>query len=248
MKFKPVKALRVLFGMENKKQTYSTDFEAFHINIINKVKPYTMTSNERLFGLIEAVKYVIKHDIKGDFVECGVWKGGSMMTIAETLLQLGITDRQLYLYDTFEGMTAPTENDVDSLNRTAAIQLNQEINVKEKSEVWAYSGLNEVKKNMSLINYPNNNIHFIKGDILKTIPDTISESIALLRLDTDWYESTKHEMIHLYPLLQHNGVLIIDDYGFWRGSRKAVDEYIDENNIQILLNRMDETGRIAIKI
>ena len=247
MKFKPVKALRALFGLENTEQQYPTDFEPFHISIIEKVKPYTMTSNGRLFGLIEAVKYVIKHNIPGDFVECGVWKGGSMMAIAETLIQLGITDRQLYLYDTFEGMTAPTENDIDSLNRTADRQLKENFYSKETNIVWAYSGLDEVKNNMSVINYPTQNIHYVKGDILKTIPETISSTIALLRLDTDWYESTKHEMIHLFPLLQRNGVLIIDDYGFWRGSRKAIDEYVEENKVQILLNRMDETGRIALK-
>jgi hypothetical protein len=247
MNFKPVKAFRALFGLENREDQYPTDFEPFHISIIEKVKPYTMTSNGRLFGLIEAVKYVIKHNIPGDFVECGVWKGGSMMAIAETLIQLGITDRQLYLYDTFEGMTAPTENDIDSLNRTADRQLKENFYSKETNIVWAYSGLDEVKNNMSVINYPTQNIHYVKGDILKTIPETISSTIALLRLDTDWYESTKHEMIHLFPLLQRNGVLIIDDYGFWRGSRKAIDEYVEENKVQILLNRMDETGRIALK-
>lgn len=247
MKFKPVKAFKVLFGIDNIASTFSPDFEDFHINIINKVRPYTMTSNERLYGLIEAVKYVVKNNIEGDIVECGVWKGGSMMAIAETLKQLGDKNRHLFLYDTFAGMTAPTEEDVDQLKRDASTQLKNDINNKTESVVWAYSGLEEVKENIQKIQYPSNNIHFIEGDILQTIPAKISDKIALLRLDTDWYESTKHEMIHLFPLLIQKGVLIIDDYGFWKGSRKAVDEYIESNNISILLNRMDETGRIAIK-
>lgn len=248
MIFKPIKAFKVLFGLEDKQSLYPLDFEPFHIQIIEKVRPYTMTSNERLFGLIEAVKYVIQYNIPGDFVECGVWKGGSMMAIAETLLQLGVHNRQLYLYDTFSGMTAPTDEDKDSLNRNAADQLQNDANNKSESVVWAYSTLDEVKKNLANVAYPSANIHFIEGDILQTIPKHIPGQIALLRLDTDWYASTRHEMIHLYPLLNKNGVLIIDDYGFWKGSRQAVDEYITEQNIQILLNRMDDTGRIAIKI
>lgn len=248
MKMKPLKALKVFFGIEEHKNVFPLDFEPFHQNIIAKVSRYTMTSNERLYGLIEAVKYIIEHNIPGDFVECGVWKGGSMMAIAETLLQLGITDRQLYLYDTFQGMTAPTEEDQDSLNRDAASQLQQEAAHKTESIVWAFSTLTEVQNNIATINYPLNNIHFIEGDILQTVPATSPQQISLLRLDTDWYASTKHEMIHLYPKLNQFGVLIIDDYGFWKGSRQAVDEYIQENKIQILLNRMDETGRIAIKI
>ncbi len=247
MKIKPIKALKVFFGIEEQKQAYPLDFESFHQYIVAKVRPYTMTSNERLYGLIEAVKYIIHNNIPGDFVECGVWKGGSMMAIAETLVQLGITNRQLYLYDTFTGMTAPTKEDLDSLNRDAATQLKQEAANKTESVVWAYSTLEEVKNNIASIQYPSENIHFIEGDILQTVPAIIPQQIALLRLDTDWYASTKHEMIHLYPLLNKYGVLIIDDYGFWKGSRQAVDEYIQENKIQILLNRMDDTGRIAIK-
>lgn len=247
MKIKPIKALKVLFGQDEATTKLPADFEELHQLIIEKVRPYTMTSPERLYGLIESVKYVVQQNIPGTFVECGVWKGGSMMAIAETLLHLGITDRELYLYDTFEGMTAPTEDDVDQLNRDAASQLNKDAAKKTDSVVWAYSGLAEVQQNIARTNYPTEKIHFIQGDVLKTIPATIPQSIALLRLDTDWYESTKHEMEQLYPLLVSKGVLIIDDYGFWKGSRKAVDEYISENKISILLHRMDETGRSAVK-
>ncbi|MDP1844147.1 MAG: TylF/MycF/NovP-related O-methyltransferase [Sediminibacterium sp.] len=248
MKLKPFKAFKALFGLDETSYVYPGDFDAIHKEIIEKVRPYTMTSNERLYGLIESVQYVIKNNIPGDFVECGVWKGGSMMAIAETLKQLGVTNRHLYLYDTFAGMTAPTGEDVDQLNRDASTQLTQEANNKTESIVWAYSGLAEVKNNLAKTNYPSELIHYIEGDILLTIPQTISTQIGLLRLDTDWYESTKHELIHLYPKLVSKGVLIIDDYGFWKGSRKAVDEYIHEQQLPLLLHRMDETGRSAIKL
>lgn len=226
---------------------YPTDFEPFHIEIIKAVKPYTMTSIERLFGLIEAVKYIVEKGIEGDIVECGVWKGGSMLAVAETLVKLGDSSRKLLLYDTFEGMTAPQEVDESFSKEKAASLLDKDKHKKSESVVWAYSGLDEVKATMQKSAYPQENILYFKGDVLKTLPENLPDSIALLRLDTDWYESTKHELVHLYPKLQQRGVLIIDDYGYWKGSRKAVDEYFAENKIPIFLNRMDDTGRIALK-
>jgi hypothetical protein len=230
----------------NKEKKWPTDFEDFHISSIKKVSPFTMTSPERIFGLIESVKYLVVNNIEGDIVECGVWKGGSMLAIANTLLQMNITDRQLYLYDTFEGMSEPTQNDISFDNQDAQ-QLLKSNKDKEQNLIWAYSTLETVKETMSLCTYPTSNMHFIKGKVENTIPGIVPEKIALLRLDTDWYESTKHELNHLFPKLVKGGVLIIDDYGFWKGARKAVDEFIAENNIQILLNRLDDTGRIAIK-
>ncbi len=221
------------------------DFESLHKEIWSAVNKNTMTSKERIFGLIEAVKYVLKNNIEGDIVECGVWKGGSMMAIAKTLISENDTSKRLYLYDTFDGMSEPTEEDMDMQNRTAAQLLSK--SDKETSHVWAYSALEHVRKSMGQTNYPSSNIEYVKGKVEDTIPKTIPEKISLLRLDTDWYESTKHELEHLFPRLQKGGVLIIDDYGFWKGSRKACDEYFANNNISILLCRMDNTGRIAIK-
>jgi hypothetical protein len=82
----------------------------------------------------------------------------------------------------------------------------------------------------------------------ETIPQHAPEQISVLRLDTDWYSSTKHELMHLFPRLSKNGVLIIDDYGHWAGARKAVDEYFADQTIQPLLNRIDQTGRACIKV
>jgi hypothetical protein len=230
----------------NKKFKWPTDFEVYHKEIITKVEPFTMTSAERLFGLIESIKYITANNIEGDFVECGVWKGGSMLAAAETLVHLKQTFRRLYLYDTFEGMPPPSDKDVSYNNQQAVEMLESETN-KEKNLVWAYSKLDEVKRTMALSEYPHLNIHYIEGKVEDTIPTHLPENIALLRLDTDWYESTKHELVHLYPRLVKGGVLIIDDYGFWKGARKAVDEYFAINNVPILLNRLDETGRIAVK-
>ena len=230
-----------------KSEQWPVDFEESHRKIVEKVKPYTMTSRERIFGLIEAVKYLSKNKIQGDIVECGVWRGGSMLAIAEVLTEMNDTGHELYLYDTFEGMSEPTEHDKDFADKKAEDLLLPDVN-KNEDLIWAYSSLDAVKKTMSLTNYPQNKIHFVKGKVEDTIPSTLPSNICLLRLDTDWYESTKHELLHLFPRLVKGGVLIIDDYGFWKGARKAVDEYFAENNVQILLNRLDDTGRIAIKL
>lgn len=238
-----------LFTRKNKAGQPSTltDFEELHESIYSKVKPYTMTSAERVFGLIEGVKYISKYKIQGDLVECGVWKGGSMMAAALTLEHNKDVDRRLFMYDTYEGMSDPTENDQTFSGEAAVKLLKKEDREKNTGGVWAYSSLPDVQQAMKLTGYPGNLIHFVKGKVEDTIPQTLPGSIALLRLDTDWYESTKHELTWLFPLLAKGGVLIIDDYGFWKGARKAVDEYFEENNIRILLNRMDNTGRIAIK-
>jgi O-methyltransferase len=233
-------------GLKISKIQQDEDFiqDADFLKVFQQCKPYTMTSIERMYALYNAVKYVVQNKIEGDFVECGVWRGGSSMMIALTLNSMNIKDRKIYLYDTFEGMSEPTENDVDFRGGNADSLLKQNVEDKQNS-VWCLADLQDVQNNMKLTNYPVHNIKFVQGKVEDTIPQTISESIALLRLDTDWYESTAHELKYLYPKLITKGVLIIDDYGHWEGCRKAVDEYFLENTL--LLNRIDYTGRIAIK-
>jgi O-methyltransferase len=227
--------------------TFPPDIPSSQITTFKKVQPYTMTSPERVFALCEAVNYVHKQNIEGDIVECGVWKGGSMMAVAETLLNLKNTDRNLYLFDTFEGMPPPTEPDRAMDGKSAKEILHWSDKARADS-AWCCAPLELVKNTMKSTGYPIDKIHFIKGMIEQTIPASAPKKIALLRLDTDWYESTKHEMNHLFPRLAKGGVLIIDDYGHWQGARKAVDEYLYENGIKIMLTRIDYTGRIAVKI
>lgn len=228
-------------------EIYSPDVPASLIEIYKKVKPYTMTSPERVFALCDAVKYIHEKNIEGDIVECGVWKGGSMMAVAETLLRSGDSSRNLYLFDTFEGMAPPTDKDVDLAGVTAESLLKNSDKMIDDS-VWCLAPLEMVKSAVNSVGYPGEKIHFVKGMVEQTIPLGAPGKIALLRLDTDWYESTKHEMEHLFPRLSKGGVLIIDDYGHWQGARKAVDEYFEKYNVKILLNRIDYTGRIAVKV
>jgi hypothetical protein len=204
-----------------------------------------MTSSERVSALCHAVRYVTRSKIPGDIVECGVWRGGSMMAAAMTFLIEQDLSRTLYLFDTFDGMTPPTEVDREVVSgRVASSSLEK---ADKSALIWARSPLEEVHKNMASTNYPADRTRFIVGKIEDTIPKESPDKIAILRLDTDWYVSTRHELVHLYPKLSVGGVLIIDDYGQWEGARKAVDEYINDNRLRILLQRIDNAGRIAVK-
>jgi len=214
-------------------------------DIIVEVQPFTLTSPERIAALCHAVEYISCHKIAGDIVECGVWRGGSMMAVAKTLLRYGDVRRKLHLFDTFEGMTPPTEIDRkcrDGVSAAAIMATND-----RSHGIWCCCPLEEVQHNLACARYPMRQISFIKGRVEHTLPAQAPASIALLRLDTDWYESTKHELTHLYPRLSAGGVLIVDDYGHWEGARAAVDEYVRDNDLPILLNRIDYTGRIAMK-
>jgi O-methyltransferase len=222
------------------------DFDDASTQLFRAVEPFTMTSPERIFALLRAVDYLVENKIPGDFVECGVWRGGSAMAMALQLLSHCVSDRVLHLYDTYAGMNAPTEADVSLKGDPAADEF-QRMMTSSDTSTWCYSPIDDVKKNVMSTKYPERNVHFIQGKVEDTIPGHIPETIALLRLDTDWYESTKHEMNHLFPRLVPGGVLIIDDYGHWEGARRAVDEYLTDNKIQILLNRVDYTARIGVK-
>ena len=221
--------------------------EAAFEKLYTLCKPFTMTSTERMYSLYKAVNYILENNIPGDFVECGVWKGGSALLIAQMLSDKNIVDRKVILYDTYEGMSEPTEQDKNIVGQPATSLL-QESSIEIQDSIWCYSSFEEVKHNLSLSGLLPECIIMIKGKVEDTIPTQLpTKSISLLRLDTDWYESTNHELNYLYPLLNKNGVLIIDDYGHWEGCRKAVDEYVLTHNLSILFNRIDNTGRLALK-
>lgn len=222
---------------------FPEDYDDEARDIIRAVKPYSMTSPERLNAFILATRYIARHDIPGSIVECGVWRGGSMQACAKTLLSVGETERELYLFDTYEGMTPPTAEDLRRDGRPAQELLDAQ--AKDRP-IWAVASLEDVQAGFEEVPYPKERIHYVRGRVEDTVPEQAPEQIAILRLDTDWYASTKHELEHLYSRLVSGGVLLIDDYGYWQGSRQAVDEFLDKTGERLLLLRMDE-GRIAVK-
>jgi hypothetical protein len=227
------------------------DFTVEDREIWRSVAPYTMTSKERVVSLVRAVQYIERYKIPGAVVECGVWKGGSMMAVAKTLLAHGWTDRELFLFDTYSGMPEASSVDVDGSDRSAAALLGElrvrPVEEQKQSDIAALCPLEIVQTNLASTGYPMDRIRFIEGKVEDTIPQHAPSSIALLRLDTDWYESTRHELVHLFPRLSHGGILVIDDYGHWRGARLAADEYFEQNGQPIFLSRIDYTGRIAVR-
>jgi hypothetical protein len=198
-----------------------------------------------MYSMFQAARYIARARVGGEVVECGVWRGGSSMMAALTLVGEGDLDRRFWLYDTFEGMPEPGDEDfgLHGEDAHAEWQRNQRCSINE----WCYAPLEEVIANLLVTGLRRDQLELVEGKVEDTIPARVPERIALLRLDTDWYESTYHELFHLFPLLSPGGVLVLDDYGHWGGVRNAVDRYLEEHGIHLLLNRIDYAGRLAIK-
>jgi hypothetical protein len=219
--------------------------------IVRAALPYTMTGVARLQALVDAVRHLAGAGVPGAFVECGVWRGGSVLAMILTLQDLGRTDRELHLLDTFEGMTEPGEHDTSPFDAPALEHWNdaRERGERPWHEVFGPEAFSEeaVRATLLATGYPAERLHLVPGPVEQTLPGHDTGEIALLRLDTDWYESTRHELDHLYPRLVRGGVLIIDDYGHWEGARRAVDEFFADHGPPPLLHRIDYTARVAVK-
>lgn len=230
-------------GAEPRPLEIPVDCDDATAEVIRSIQGYTLTSPERVMALCQAIEYLVRTGVPGALVECGVWRGGSMMAAAMTLRRLGATDRELYLFDTFTHMPEPGEEDVD-LFGVPASDVHE---VAIKAEAFRYLPFDEVRLALASTGYPMERMHFVAGLVEETIPGQAPDQIALCRLDTDWYQSTAHEMEHLWPRLAPGGVLLVDDYGQYMGARKAVDEYIERHRLPVLLHRIDYTGRLVVK-
>ena len=215
--------------------------EADFLEIATRCRPYTMTSYEAQFALYTATRHVHRQGIDGVFVEAGVWRGGSTMLAALTLAALGDDERELFLYDTFAGMTEPTPQDGDVAHER------WEARRAEDHNEWAYAPLEQVEANLRDAGIDLARVTIVKGPVEETIPGVLPERIALLRLDTDWYESTRHELEQMYDLVPPGGIVLFDDYGHWQGARQAVDEFFDQRGFRPLLHRIDRAGRMMVK-
>lgn len=220
------------------------EISAGEAELLRRYAPFTMTSIERQWALIKAVEYLNGNKIAGDFVECGVWRGGNLM-IAKDLCRQSKVGRKFHLFDTFTGMSSPTAADTTHSGADAGATYRER--VREGHVDWVYASLDDVRESFRRANLLDDQVIFVKGKVEDTLADkrNVPEKIALLRLDTDFYESTRVELEVLYPRLVSGGVLIVDDYGHWRGARKAVDEYF--KGAAILWSRIDYTARMTIK-
>ena len=210
---------------------------------MHAVRAWTMTSHARVFALIVAVRYVVDQEIPGAMLECGVWRGGSMQAVAQALLERGAGDRELHLFDTFAGMPPPSDPDRRLEGPHARALLAGQ---PRTASIWAEASLADVQAGMARTGYPAERVHYHPGLVEDTIPAQAPERIALLRLDTDWYESTRHEVANLYDRVVSGGVIIIDDYDYWEGARRAVDEFLATTRTRLLLVPVD-SARIAVK-
>jgi len=209
----------------------------------------SMVSRERLIATINACKHAVHAGIDGDFVECGVWRGGNAIAAKLAFENYG-SDKKVWLFDTFAGMTAPSEADRAAFTGAAAHEKFEQSQSGDHNE-WCYASIEDVRRNFELAGVALDGVRFIKGDVAETLGDetNLPAAISVLRLDTDWYASTLRELEVLYPRLTKGGSLLIDDFGFWEGARKAVEEYfaglrpVDRP----LLHFTDYTGRMGVK-
>lgn len=215
------------------------DYDRTFSDIWPRVLPYTLISPERAWALTEAIRYVVGRGLEGAVVECGVYRGGACLLAAEVLASLGETKKEIWLYDTFSGMTDPTDED--------RIAVSGEPVENRDPRGWWTSSREEVEKILELSDYPRNRYRFVEGDVEETLGRQTPDRISVLRLDTDWYASTRIELEILYPKLVNGGVLLIDDFGHFTGARKAVVEYFSERNETVLYHRSDYTGRVVVK-
>lgn len=251
---KIIKKIFNYFGLNIKRKSYennlSPDIKEYEKRLIDNAKQFSMTSKIRMLALCRAFKYVKENNIEGDLVECGVWRGGNLILLQNLMDEFKNFDKKIIGFDTFEGMTEPNQFDVNLKNQKAKELLSEEKKIESdvKENNWCFSSYDSVLRNFNE-NTKSNNLILVKGDVKKTLNDNknLPKKISILRLDTDFYESTKIELEKLYPLLSKNGILIIDDYGHWQGAKKAVDEYFSGANHKPFLNIVDYSCRLIIK-
>ena len=218
------------------------------LKIIKQISNYSMSTPANHWAIIQSIKHISQNNIKGDIVESGVWRGGNLILFKIFLDKYNLK-KKIFAYDTFEGMSEPEKLD-KTFDGKSSIELLKKLekkNVDRKENILiADCSIEQVIKNFNE-NVIKNDLITIKGKVEETLlnKDNLPSKISLLRLDTDWYSSTKIELEILYPLLEKNGILIIDDYGYWQGARKAVDEYFLDKKVTIF--KIDFTGRMIIK-
>jgi O-methyltransferase len=203
------------------------------------VTPMTKRSKPRVEYFIDALQRIDAKNLAGDIVECGVWRGASIV-----LARMVSPKRKCWLYDTFDGMSEPSELDLGADGTPASGSYKRKMIEGRK---WAAASREEVEANLRRCDlWEPQKLQFVVGKVEDTLPrGPLPDQIALLHLDTDWYASTAIELELLYPRLLPGGILIVDDYGHWLGARKAVNDYFAGQSVQF--DRIDYTGIAVVK-
>lgn len=252
-----IKAFIEKYGYQiRKKSSLYCENENEAADAINTVRPYTMISQERLLTLFEQVNFCEKAGIPGCYVECGVWKGGSVGLMALANMKYGTEPRHIHLFDSFEEICEPDAS-VDGARAVNEVKARSTGGVSGKLQPLTgiydcFGGPGTLEGNRALlegvIGYDPMHLHYHKGWFQDTLPQVTNiGEIAILRLDGDWYASTKVCLEYLYNKVVPGGFIIIDDYGAYEGCKKAVDEYIHDNNIKAYLSFVDMDCRYWIK-
>jgi len=202
---------------------------------VPQVYDYTELPIPVLYNLYASVRYIAQAGVPGDIVECGVHLGGSIMMIGLALLEGdSIRNRKVYALDTFTGFVRRTEElDIDLRSGVAVCHPEPGVYDYEAPSV----------ENMKSVGYPD--LHIVRGDVLQTIPALEIDTISLLRCDTDTYDTTKLELENLYDHVSVGGVVIVDDYGYTLGCKKAVDDFVKSR--KVLLQRINPNVRCWVK-
>lgn len=181
---------------------------------LKRIEPYTMVGHSRLYDLIDLLTLMEKNNLAGAVVECGVWKGGAAAIMARAIKRFG-GRRQLWLFDSFVGLPAPSEADGPAAT-------------KQYEADRGESAVADVEEAMRKLKIDLKFVHIVPGWFDQTLPreKTNIGPIALLRLDSDWYESTQICLETLYDQVVPGGYVVVDDYGSWPGAKQAVDEFL----------------------
>lgn len=221
------------------------------------VRPFTMLSEGRLLSLYDQVVHCETRGVGGSYVECGTWKGGATGLMAAANLRAGRERRHLHLFDSFVGIPEPDAKldgarAVDEVRKVGGGTDGKLVPIAGYYETYA-SGLGTAedcrKVIESIVGYDPSFVHYHAGWFQETLPKLGADfgPIAILRIDADWHASTKVCLEHLYDRVVPGGFVIIDDYGYYEGCRKAVDEFLDARGLRVYLNDIDGCGRYWIK-
>lgn len=227
-----------------------TQFELGRVGVLPdiwKVYSNTMLPPARLYNICDAVDAINRERIDGDIAECGVWSGGALALLALRDLAYDKTHRgsgRKYIgFDSFAGLPPPTPDDDDGFEKFKASGRYSESNDARPSETGLCVGASaeEVKSLFARVGIPADRTVFHVGWFQDTVPEAAKKykNLAILRLDGDWYDSTKVCLDHLYDLVSPGGFLIVDDYGDFSGCRRAIDEFRAARSIQSSIVNVD---------